>query len=115
VQSRITGTTLPVLEIGLEAGDLIVAPPGELSWMTPNVQLRTSTAAAGTRGLWGAITRAISGGGLFMTEFTAAGGNGAVAFAAREGVVPPPEQLERLRGDRRTVPRRYGRFLSGHP
>lgn len=83
MQSRITGTTLPVLEIGLEQGDVIVAPPGELSWMTPNVQMRTTTATAGSRGLWGAITRAVSGGGLFMTEFTAAGGQGAVAFAAR--------------------------------
>jgi uncharacterized protein (AIM24 family) len=83
MQTRITGTTLPVLEIGLEPNDVVVAPPGELSWMTPNVQMRTSTATAGARGLWGAITRAVSGGGLFMTEFTVAGGNGAVAFAAR--------------------------------
>jgi uncharacterized protein (AIM24 family) len=83
MQSRISGTTLPVLEIGLEPSDVIVAPPGELSWMTPNVQMRTTTATAGARGLWGAITRAVSGGGLFMTEFAAAGGQGAVAFAAR--------------------------------
>ena len=83
MQSRITGTTLPVLEIGLEANDVIVAPPGELSWMTPNVQMRTTTATAGARGLWGALTRAVSGGGLFMTEFTAAAGAGAVAFAAK--------------------------------
>jgi uncharacterized protein (AIM24 family) len=60
--------------------------------MTPNVQLHTSTAAAGARGLWGAITRAISGGGLFMTEFSAAGGAGAVAFAARiPGQIVPVE------------------------
>jgi uncharacterized protein (AIM24 family) len=92
MQSRITGSTLPVLEIGLEQGDVIVAPPGELSWMTPNVQMRTSTATAGARGLWGAITRAVSGGGLFMTEFSAAGGNGAVAFAARiPGQIMPME------------------------
>src|SRR5580658_1237084 len=83
MQSRITGTTLPVLEIGLEPNDMVVATPGELSWMTPNVQMRTSTATAGSRGLWGAITRAVSGGGLFMTEFTSAGGMGAVAFAAK--------------------------------
>jgi uncharacterized protein (AIM24 family) len=83
MQSRITGTTLPVLEIGLESNDMVVAPPGELSWMTPNVQMRTATNTAGARGLWGAITRAVSGGGLFMTEFTSAGGMGAVAFAAK--------------------------------
>lgn len=83
MQSRITGTTLPVLEIGLEPNDMVVATPGELSWMTPNVQMRTSTNTAGARGLWGAITRAVSGGGLFMTEFTSSGGLGAVAFAAK--------------------------------
>jgi len=83
MQSRVTGTTLPVLEIGLEPNDVIVATSGELSWMTPNVQMRTTTATAGSRGLWGAITRAVSGGGLFMTEFTSNSGMGAVAFAAK--------------------------------
>jgi len=90
MQSRITGTTMPVLEIGLEPGECIVAEPGELSWMTPTVQLRTTTAAAGARGLWGAVTRAIAGGGLFMTEFSAPAGRGAVAFAARvPGAIVP--------------------------
>ena len=92
MQSRITGTTMPVLEIGLEPGDTIVAAPGELSWMTANVQMHTTTMTAGARGLWGAITRAVSGGGLFMTEFSAAGGNGAVAFAAKvPGQIMPLE------------------------
>ena len=83
MQSRITGTTLPVLEIGLEANDVIVSASGEVSWMTPNVQMRTTTNTGGARGLWGAITRAVGGGGLFMTEFSASGGLGAVAFAAK--------------------------------
>lgn len=92
MQSRITGSTLPVLEIGLEPNDLIVAAPGELSWMTPNVQMRTTTTTAGARGLWGAITRAVSGGGLFMTEFSAPSGSGAVAFAAKvPGQIVPLE------------------------
>ncbi len=83
MQSRITGTTLPVLEIGIDPGEVIVAAPSQLSWMTANVQMRTTTATAGATGLWGAITRAVSGGGLFMTEFTAQGGSGGVAFAAK--------------------------------
>jgi len=90
MESRITGTTMPVLEIGLEPGEAIVAEPGELSWMTTTVQLRTTTATAGARGLWGAVTRAIAGGGLFMTEFSAPGGRGAVAFAAKvPGAIVP--------------------------
>jgi uncharacterized protein (TIGR00266 family) len=83
METRITGTTMPVLEIGLEPGERIVAEPGELSWMTSNVQLRTSTAAAGARGLFGAMARAFAGGGLFMTEFSAPNGRGALAFAAK--------------------------------
>jgi uncharacterized protein (TIGR00266 family) len=90
MESRITGTTMPVLEIGLEPGETIIAEPGELSWMTPTVQLRTTTATAGARGLWGAVTRAVAGGGLFMTEFSAQGGRGAVAFAAKiPGAIMP--------------------------
>jgi uncharacterized protein (TIGR00266 family) len=90
MQSRITGTTMPVLEIGLETGEKIVAEAGEMSWMTPTIQLRTTTAAAGSSGLWGAVTRALAGGGLFMTEFSAYGGRGAVAFAAKvPGVIQP--------------------------
>jgi uncharacterized protein (TIGR00266 family) len=90
MESRITGTTMPVLEIGLEPGETIIAEPGELSWMTPAVQLRTSTATAGARGVWGALKRAAAGGGLFMTEFSAKGGRGLVAFAAKvPGAIVP--------------------------
>ena len=83
MQPKITGHTLPVLEIGLDAGEMIIAPPGELAWMTPNIRMNTTTATAGVSGLWGAITRAVSGGGLFMTEFTADGMGGGVAFAPK--------------------------------
>jgi uncharacterized protein (TIGR00266 family) len=83
MKSKITGTTLPVLEIGLEPGDRIVAEPGEFSWMTSNVQLNTTPMTAGTKGIWGVLGRALSGGGIFMTEYTVASGNGLIAFAAK--------------------------------
>jgi uncharacterized protein (AIM24 family) len=73
VKSKITGTTLPVLELGLEPGDKIVAEPGEFSWMTSNVQLNTTAMTAGTKGLFGVLGRALSGGGLFMTEYSTTG------------------------------------------
>jgi uncharacterized protein (TIGR00266 family) len=91
MRSQITGTTLPVLEIALDPGDMVVAPPGELAWMTPNVGMNTTTATAGSSGLWGAITRAVAGGGLFMTEFTA-NGSGGVAFTPKvPGQIVPVE------------------------
>jgi uncharacterized protein (TIGR00266 family) len=83
MQSRITGTTMPVLEIGLEPGETVVAEPGELAWMTPNVQMNTTTQTAGASGFFGAVARAFAGGGLFMTEFSSPAGQGAIAFAAK--------------------------------
>jgi uncharacterized protein (TIGR00266 family) len=83
MKTKITGTTLPVLEIGLEAGDTIVAEPGEFSWMTETVQLKTTTMTAGAKGIWGVLGRALSGGGIFMTEYTAPAGQGLIAFAAK--------------------------------
>lgn len=82
MRTEITGSTLPVLQVTLSAGETVLAETDRLSWMTSNVALHTTTAAGGASGLFGAIGRAISGGGLFMTEFTAQGGDALVAFAA---------------------------------
>jgi len=83
VKAQIIGTTLPVLEISLVPGDRIVAEPGEFSWMTDGVELKTTTMTAGAKGVFGVLGRALSGGGLFMTEYATRGGNGLVAFAAK--------------------------------
>jgi uncharacterized protein (TIGR00266 family) len=82
MQAEISGTTLPVLQIQLQPGEVLVAESGQLAWMTDSIALNTTTQAGGARGFFGAITRALSGGGLFMTEFTAPNGPGGVAFAA---------------------------------
>lgn len=82
MRTEITGTTLPVLQVTLAPGETLIAEPDRLSWMTPNIALNTTMATAGASGIFGAIGRAISGGGLFMTEFTAEGSEGLVAFAA---------------------------------
>jgi uncharacterized protein (TIGR00266 family) len=83
MKTKITGTTLPVLEIGLEQGDMIVAEPGEFAWMTESVQLKTTAMTAGAKGLFGVLGRAMSGGGLFMTEYSVQQGQGLIAFAAK--------------------------------
>ena len=91
MQAKITGTTMPVLQIDLDANDRIVAEPGEFSWMTGGVQMRTTALTAGAKGIFGAIGRALSGGGLFMTEYTAPTG-GVIAFAAKlPGSIVPIE------------------------
>ena len=76
-------TTMPVLQIQLEAGEKIIAEPGEFSWMTENIQLHTTTQTAGARGLFNILGRALAGGGLFMTEYAAYGSSGMVAFSAK--------------------------------
>jgi uncharacterized protein (TIGR00266 family) len=92
MRPQVTGTILPVLQIALDPGDVLIAAPGELAWMTANVRMNTTTATAGSSGLWGALTRAVSGGGLFMTEFRADGGPGGVAFAPKiPGQIVPVE------------------------
>ena len=83
MRSHIIGNTLPVLEVAMELGEGLVAETGQLSWMSGGIELRTTTNAAGTTGFLGAIGRAVSGGGLFMTEYTAPCAPGTVAFAAK--------------------------------
>ncbi len=83
MQTQIIGTTLPVLEVLLEPGERIVAETGQLSWMTAAIELNTTHATAGTSGFLGAFGRALSGGGLFMTEYSAALQSGVVGFAAK--------------------------------
>jgi|SRR5271170_2626178 len=83
MKAKITGTTLPVLEIGLEPGDKIVSEPGQFSWMTPNVKLQTTAMAAGAKGIFGVLGRALAGGGIFMNEYETTAGLGMVAFAAK--------------------------------
>jgi uncharacterized protein (TIGR00266 family) len=79
---RVIGTTLPVLELQLQPGESIVAVSGELSWMGQSIQLKT-TAQHGGGGLLGAFKRVAGGGSLFMTEYSAHGEQGLLAFATR--------------------------------
>jgi uncharacterized protein (AIM24 family) len=81
---RIIGTTLPVLELQMTAGESVIAVSGELSWMTETIEMHTSTAAGGSGGgFFGALKRVAGGGSLFMTEYTAKGGPGMLAFATK--------------------------------
>lgn len=73
MKTQIIGSTLPVLEVSLDAGDKLVAEAGQFSWMTQTVQMNTTTQAGGAKGLMGVFKRAVGGGGLFMTEYVANG------------------------------------------
>ena len=84
MEPKIVGTTMPVLELNMQPGDKVFAESGQLSWMSMAIQMQTSTTAGGQQGgFLGALGRAVAGGTFFMTEYTAVGGPGLLAFAAK--------------------------------
>src|SRR5438270_7988833 len=84
MESKIVGTVMPVLEMSMQPGDKVFAESGQLAWMSMAMQMQTSTSAGGQQGgFLGALGRAVAGGTLFMTEYTAVGGPGLLSFAAK--------------------------------
>jgi uncharacterized protein (AIM24 family) len=73
MQSRILGTTMPVIEFALATNESIISEAGELSWMTSSIQMTTHTQFAGGGGIFGVLKRVVGGGSLFMTEYRAIG------------------------------------------
>ena len=92
MQSRITGTTMPVLEFILDPNESVISEAGELSWMSSSVQMMTHTQLGGGGGIFGVIKRVAGGGTLFMTEYRAVGTPGEIAFATKlPGHIVPVE------------------------
>jgi uncharacterized protein (TIGR00266 family) len=109
MQSRIQGTTMPVLEILLQPGETIFSEAGELSWMTQSIQMQTHTQAGGGGGFLGVLKRVAGGGTIFMTEYSAYGMQGEIAFATRvPGHILPIE----VNGGQEYMVHRHG-FLCG--
>jgi uncharacterized protein (TIGR00266 family) len=92
MQTRILGTTMPVLEVALEPGESVFSESGELSWMTASMQMATHTQMGGGGGIFGILKRAAGGGSIFMTEYSPVQYPGQVAFATRvPGHIVPVE------------------------
>ena len=83
MNTEVHGTTLPVLQVTLDPGDEVVSTHGELSWMTPNVEMSQTTGTGAGRGLMAGLKRMAGGGGLLLTRYRATQGEGTVAFAAK--------------------------------
>jgi len=83
MQTRIQGTTMPVLDVRLEPNESVFSESGELSWMTSSIQMTTHTQMGGGGGIFGALKRVAGGGSLFMTEYRAIGAAGEVSFATK--------------------------------
>src|SRR5580700_8918408 len=92
MQTRVIGTTMPVLEIDLDPNESVISEAGELSWMTSSIQMTTHTQFAGGGGIMGVIKRVAGGGSLFMSEYRAMGAPGSVSFATKlPGHIVPVE------------------------
>lgn len=75
---EIKGETLPVVVCYLESGERMITERGSMSWMSPNMEMQT-TSNGGIGKMFG---RAFSGEALFQNTYTATGGNGMIAFAS---------------------------------
>jgi uncharacterized protein (TIGR00266 family) len=92
MQTRIQGTTMPVLDVQLDPNECVFSESGELSWMTASIQMTTHTQMGGGGGLFGVLKRVAGGGSLFMTEYRAYQAPGEVSFATKVPghIVPMP-------------------------
>ena len=75
---EVTGTTMQTVSIDLAPGESLYSQTASMAWMSPTIRMDTHTGG----GIFAGIKRALAGGGIFITEFTAQG-NGHIAFAPR--------------------------------
>ena len=75
---QIQGETLPVVICQLEGGEKMITESGAMAWMSPNMQMETTS----NGGVGKALGRAFAGEKLFQNIYTAQGGPGMIAFAS---------------------------------
>ncbi len=75
---QIQGETLPVVICQLEGGEQMITESGAMAWMSPNMQMETTS----NGGIGKALGRAFAGEHLFQNRYTAQGGAGMIAFAS---------------------------------
>ena len=84
---NIQGEPMPVVICEVENGETLISQSGAMSWMSPNMEMKTS--GGGAAKVFG---RLFSGESLFQNRYTAKGGPGMIAFAASfPGAIRPIE------------------------
>ena len=78
MEYTIEGGTLPVVICQLSSGEAMITERGSMSWMSPNMQMETTTGG----GIGRALGRMFAGEALFQNRYTAQGGPGLIAFAS---------------------------------
>jgi uncharacterized protein (TIGR00266 family) len=112
MEDKVEGTVLPVLVVDLDSGESVISEAGEFSWMSGAVEMSTGMGGGtGGKGLLGAVKRVAGGSSLLFNTYTATGGPGMVAFAAKlPGGIFPVE----LGPGHEYLAHRHG-FLAGTP
>jgi uncharacterized protein (TIGR00266 family) len=75
---EISGTVMQTVSFELEPGEVVYSQTNSMCWMSDQIAMNTNTGG----GLMAGLKRSLSGGSLFVTDFTARG-RGHVAFAPR--------------------------------
>ena len=78
MEYTIEGGTLPVVICQLNSGEAMITERGSMSWMSPNMQMETTS----NGGIGKALGRMFAGEALFQNRYTAKGGPGMIAFAS---------------------------------
>lgn len=75
---EIKGTPFPVVVCYLDSGEQMITEGGGMSWMSPNMEMKTTT----NGGIGKAIGRMFTNDKIFQNRYTCHGGNGMIAFAS---------------------------------
>jgi uncharacterized protein (TIGR00266 family) len=78
MQFQVSGTVMQTVAIELDAGETVYSQTNCMAWMSDSIAMDTHTGG----GLFEGIRRSLSGGSLFITDFTARAG-GHISFAPR--------------------------------
>ena len=78
MQFQVSGTVMQTVAIELEAGECVYSQTNSMAWMSDTIAMDTHTGG----GLLAGLRRSLSGGSLFITDFTARAA-GHIAFAPR--------------------------------
>jgi len=73
---EIKGSTMPVVTMTLDKGEAVFTESGGMGWMSDSVAMSTNLEG----GLFGGLTRKLSGESLFMTTYTAEKDDAGIAF-----------------------------------
>ncbi len=74
----VSGTIMQTVSLTLEPGEQVYSQTATMAWMSDGIRMATHTGG----GLFAGLKRAVAGGGIFITEFTA-DRHGEIAFAPR--------------------------------